>query len=224
VSIQNEPDARDLRYLKLVSGRRSDLSEEEIAQQVDGVTSPRDLYERIKEDGHPICSKCGTTYVDDAHCESVEATTEEKRRQARGSGPVKELPPASNAIPLFREKLEALMRGNEELKHRKESRQGRHYPYRTVSRKTPSDEEWDFFAERLGLESVTRDHLYFGGGVINRGTSSPAPQSPLPELIGSYLLAGGAVEPLVEALHDDPRSANWSEIRKRIEGRKLPMV
>src|SRR5215211_7516554 len=143
-----------------------------------------------------------------------------RKRRARSSGPPRELPPASNTIPLFREKLETLSRANEELKHRKESRQGRHYPYRTVSRKTPSDNEWDSIAELLGLDSVAKDNLYFGGGTINRGTSSPAPQSPLPELIGTYLLAGGVVEPLIEALHDDPDSANRSEIRKRIEGRK----
>ncbi|HVF02523.1 MAG TPA: hypothetical protein VNA27_14465 [Rubrobacteraceae bacterium] len=204
----------------MISGRVSGLSDAEIAQRVDGVASPQDLYERIKQDGHRICRKCGTTYVDDTHCEAVGETPEKRGRQGRSSGPIEELPPASNAIDLFQERLAALMRANEELKHRKESRQGRHYPYRTVSRKTPSDSEWDDHAKLLGLESVARDHLYFGGGVISRGTSSPAPHSPLPELIGVYLLAGGAVEPLVEALHDDPGSANWSEINKRIEGRK----
>jgi len=195
-------------------------SETKIARQLDNGLSPQDLYERIREDGHPICPKCGTTYVDDTHCGTVDETPEKKGRRGRNSGPVEELPPASNAIPLFREALEALMRGNEELKHRKESRQGKHYAYRTVSCKTPSDKEWDFFAELLGLESVSRDGLHFGGGVINRGTSSPAPQFPLPELISTYLLAGGAVEPLVKALHDKPGSVDYSEIRKHVEGRK----
>jgi hypothetical protein len=69
-SIQNEPDARDLRYLKLVSGRAEGRSDKEIARWVDGVASPRDLYEQIRDDGHPICPKCGTTYVDDTHCPS----------------------------------------------------------------------------------------------------------------------------------------------------------
>ena len=44
---------------------------------------------------------------------------------------------------------------------------------------------------------------------------------PLPELIGTYLLAGGEVEPLVEALHPNPSEADWSEITKYIEGRKV---
>jgi hypothetical protein len=140
--------------------------------------------------------------------------------KARASGPVEQLPPASNAIPLFREALETLVRGNEDLKHRKETRQGKHYPYRTVSPKTPSDEEWEYYADLLGLDPVARANLRLGGGAVNRGTSSRAPLSPLPELIGAYLLAGCEVEPLVEALHPSPSSADWSEIRRYIEGRK----
>jgi hypothetical protein len=143
------------------------------------------------------------------------------RRRGRKSGPVEELPPASNAIPLFREALDVLVRDNEGLRHRKETRQGRHYPYRTVSRKTVSDKEWDYFADLFGLDPVARDYLYFGGGDIKHGTSSRAPLPPLPELIGTYLLAGGEVEPLVEALHPNPSEADWSEITKYIEGRKV---
>jgi hypothetical protein len=44
----------------------------------------------------------------------------------------------------------------------------------------------------------------------------------LPELIGTYLLAGGEIEPLVEALHPKPSEANWSEIARYIEGAKVP--
>ncbi len=55
--------------------------------------------------------------------------------------------------------------------------------------------------------------------LMNR-ESSRAPLSPLPELIGAYLLAGGEVESLVEALHPSPSSADRSEIRRYIEGRK----
>ena len=42
----------------------------------------------------------------------------------------------------------------------------------------------------------------------------------MPELIGTYLLAGGDVELLVEALHPSSSEANWSEITRYIEGRK----
>jgi hypothetical protein len=53
-------DARDLRYSMLVSRRANGLSDEEIARRIDGVASPQDLYKRIREDGHPICTKYGT--------------------------------------------------------------------------------------------------------------------------------------------------------------------
>jgi len=195
---------------------RNELSDEETAQKL-RFDSVEEMRTQLKNWDIPTWLVGGEAAV------TSRSTARKKsygERRARSSGPPKELPPARNAMPLFREVLEALMRANEELEHRKESRQGRHYPYRTVSRKTPSDDEWDSFAELLGLDSVAKENLYFGGGTINRGTSSPAPRSPLPELIGTYLLAGGAVEPLVEALHEDPDSANWSEIRKRIEGRK----
>jgi hypothetical protein len=150
------------------------------------------------------------------------AQNEGNEPKARTSGRVEKLPPARNAIPLFRGALEGLLRDNEELRYREETRQGRHYPYRLVSRKTPSDEEWANFAELFGLDSVARERLYFGGGEIKYGTNHRAPLSPLPELIGTYLLAGGEIEPLVEALHPKPSEANWSEIGRYIEGAKVP--
>ena len=74
MSIQESLDARDERYLALVVGRKKGVSDATIAQRVVGVASPRDLYERIKEDGHPICSKCGKTYVDETHCKTPSET------------------------------------------------------------------------------------------------------------------------------------------------------
>jgi hypothetical protein len=54
------------------------------------------------------------------------------KRQAHNSASIKELPPASNGIPLFREKLEALAQGNEDLRHRKERSQGGRFVQSTV--------------------------------------------------------------------------------------------
>jgi hypothetical protein len=77
---------------------------------------------------------------------------ESSNRQTRKSGPVEELPPARDAMHLFREALYVLMQGNENLRYRKESRQGKHYAYRIVSRRTVPDDEWDVITERLGLD------------------------------------------------------------------------
>jgi hypothetical protein len=221
MSIPKPPDVRDLRYLKLVSGRQQGLTEEAIAELAEE-QSPESLYERIREDGHPICPKCGTTYVDETHCgiePKVETQEGDGERKARKSGRVEELPLAKNAIPLFREALKKLARKNEELRYRRESRQGNHYPYRIVSRGSASDGERQAVVESLGLGDVGRSYMNFGAA-IKRGTSSRAPASPLPELIGTYLLSGGEVKRLVEALHPNPSEADWSEITRYIEGRK----
>jgi hypothetical protein len=100
-------------------------SDAEIAQKVDGVTSPRDLYERIKEDGHPICSKCGAMYVDDAHCgplsdPSENVGTPEMPRQPQPSKEAgRELPALSNATALFRDTVNTLADYIERLQYHK---------------------------------------------------------------------------------------------------------
>jgi hypothetical protein len=143
-----------------------------------------------------------------------------RERRARSSGPVVALPPADSAAPLFREKLEALTLAVEELKHRKEKLQGERFVQSSVSGNLVSDEQRQTIRELLDLDEGAEDYMQFGGASFKLGGGTPAPQDPLPALIGAYLLAGGAVQPLVEALHPDPASADWTGIEKRIEGRK----
>jgi hypothetical protein len=150
-----------------------------------------------------------------------------RERKARSSGPVTELPPANAAAPLFREKLRALIRATEDLEHRKEKLQGKRFiqsaVYRDpvyVSRDSVSDDQWRYIRDLFGLDSEAKGYMHFGGASFSLGGGTPAPEAPLPELIGAYLLAGGDLEPLVEALHPDPASAEWDQMKKRIEGRK----
>ena len=151
---------------------------------------------------------------------------EPTKREARSSGPAKKLPSASRAAPLFREKLEMLMRATEELGHRQEKRQAGRFFQNSVRaapvfpRDVMSDEQWEYARETLGLDPEAKDYMYFGGATWSLGGGSAAPGAPLPALIGTYLLAGGDLEPLVEALHDDPASADWQKMRKYTEGRK----
>ncbi len=150
-----------------------------------------------------------------------------RERKARSSGPAKELPPARDAAPLFREKLEVLIRATEELEHRKEKLQGKRFIQSSVyrdplyfSRDLLSDEQWQYIRELLDLDPEAKDYMHFGGATFSLGGGTLVPEAPLPALIGAYLLAGGEVETLVETLHPDPTSAEWPKITKRIEGRK----
>jgi hypothetical protein len=113
---------------------------------------------------------------------------------ARGTGPIKELPPASNAMPLFREKLEALAQANEDLRYRKEKWQGGRFHQSSLN---------------------TRSKIWgLGGG-------TPAPQAPLPALIATYVLLDGEIDPLLDALYPGTPPADVVEkIRKRIEDKK----
>jgi hypothetical protein len=49
-----------------------------------------------------------------------------------------ELPPASNAAPLFREKLEALVQAADELKYRKEKLQGGRFVPSSMYKEAPT--------------------------------------------------------------------------------------
>jgi hypothetical protein len=149
-----------------------------------------------------------------------------RERKTRSLGPTKELPSADNAAPLFRERLEALIRETEWLKYRKEKLQGRHFIVSSV-REAPvhfSDEALSEYRRELGLDEVAESFMHFGGATFNLEGGTLAPPPPLPELIAAYLLAGGQLEPLVKALHPDPESAEWDKIRKHLEGRKSDKV
>jgi hypothetical protein len=146
-------------------------------------------------------------------------------RRARSSGPPIELPPASNAASLFREKLELLERATDDLKHRVERLQGERYVQSAVhnnpgslSREFVSEGQRQHLREVFGFEP--ENPMHFGGATFSLGGGTSAPQAPLPALISAYLLAGGDVEPLVEALHHDPESVDRQKLHKRIEGRK----
>jgi hypothetical protein len=98
-SKQSSPDRRDLLYLKLITSRLERRPDEEVARQFD-LGSPQELYEKIANDGHPICPVCGTTYVEKGHCPPP--TT---RRPKRGDGEVKVLKGEVDMLPFRREYL-----------------------------------------------------------------------------------------------------------------------
>lgn len=151
-----------------------------------------------------------------------------RKRLGRGSGPVKELPPARNSVPLFREKLEALTRGNEDLRHRKEKLQGGLFHQSAVytdpiyfPREELPEDQWKLLCETYNLDPNEAGFLDTNAKTWILGEGTPAPQAPLPALIAAYVLMEGDVGSLLGALHPGVPSAEVIEqIRKHIEGKK----
>jgi hypothetical protein len=214
-------DAREDAYQQvgMVCAYRSlGLSEDEVAKKAK-FRSVDDMYFRLK--------RWGLSGLLPLEEEAKKMPKTIRQRKARGSGPITELPSADNAAPLFREKLEELLRATEELKNRKEKLQGGLFfqssMYREpimLRREDWSDDEWRELSERYNLDTEDDRFLVTDGVTWGLGDGTSAPQDPLPALISSYLLAGGEPQLLVEALHPDPASAEWTKLKKRIEGRK----
>jgi len=130
--------------------------------------------------------------------------------RARTLGPRKDLPPASNATELFKERLEALLEDVELLKHVNEGLHGKYFARTDVEiaavvRSLDPDDE-DFWAT---------DVVRLPGKVVQTPTEIEA------TLIGVYALAGGQMDLLLEALHLDSLSASdetREEIRQYVEG------
>src|SRR5438270_3426826 len=99
---KDESVERFLTYYLLY--RRIDYSPEDIAVQLE-FPSPQALYQRLHNDGFPVCPSCGKTRANSAHCQS---SKDKSNRKTRTSGEAIELPPAKAAKPLFREALEML--------------------------------------------------------------------------------------------------------------------
>jgi hypothetical protein len=108
-----------------------DRTDEEIARELEDIDSPQHLYERIREDGHPICPKCGVTYVDETHCaiQTKHSAGRSGNGNPRGQelGELEPLPPAEEAIFLLRQPIDTLMRSLEKLRGRKDWLQNRRF-------------------------------------------------------------------------------------------------
>lgn len=150
------------------------------------------------------------------------------KRLGRASGPVKELPPASNAAPLFREKLEALTQGNEDLRHRKEKLQGGRFQQSALytdpfylKRDLMSAEEWRSICEQFDMDPEADNFLDKRAKTWSLGDGTPTPQAPLPALIAVYVLMEGDLEPLLDALYPGtPPPEVRDQIRTFVEGKK----
>ena len=235
--MQQKPDKRDLRYLQFVTDRMNGRSDEEIADQlVRG--APADLYRRLADDGYPVCPACGAAPVKGRHCASPN-----RRNPGAGTGVRRELPPATRAVRLFQERLEALqalLRGTEDLEHRQEVYQDGRFPGADVYEGTLvfsryrrdkdgrrlenyPKEEWQELCEQYDQDPQEEDFWVMDSVLQAPTEAAPVPPEPLTTLIGVYALAGGEIEALLEALYPaEPSRDVREEVRKCVEGKKKP--
>ena len=103
MSVPQNIDDRDFRYLSLIAARRIKVEDVKTAKEL-GFASPVELYRQINHDGHPICPECGQTYVPSNHCVSFKG----RDRAAKSFGESVKLPPAENAAGLFQHALDHL--------------------------------------------------------------------------------------------------------------------
>ncbi len=218
-SRRQEPDPRDVRYLQFVTDRLHGLSDTEIAKKWG--LSPRALYQSLSIDGYPVCPVCGTAPVASEHCKQL---SDKRERLARGAGTVEDLPPAEAATPLFRERLAALLRATEDLEHRRESLQGGRFTSWYVyddpvyfPRESFFEEKWRELCEQHGHDPNEKGFLAHGLSTQMPAGGPSAPAEPLPTLVAMYLLAGGKLDPLLQALHPDLGSADRHKINKLLD-------
>jgi hypothetical protein len=226
---QKNPDPRDLRYLKFVTGRLQGRPDEKIAAELE-LGSSVALYRRLKEDGYPVCPECGEAPVTGEHC-----APPRKRAPARGEGGTIALPPAAGAVKPFERALERLRADVTHLPRHREYLQDERFAVREewvsgfeVPRgKTPvmrryhkegtDPESWRGFCEERGADPE-QDFFYEPeDAAIGPAGASPVPPEPLARLIGAYTLSGEPIETPLEALHPAPEEIDKERLAQAIE-------
>jgi hypothetical protein len=161
---------------------------------------------------------------------STDSVREKSTPRARSLGPARELPPADNATELFKERLEALLKSAELLKHMDEGLRGRHFIRQDVgtaavwfSRAAMSKEGWEAVCEQYGLDPEDEHGDYWDPNALTllSGGVALSPQETEAILIAVYALADGDMEALLNRLPPDSTSIGtevWEEIRQYVAG------
>ncbi len=235
MSIQNQPDPRDERYLKLVLGRMYGKSDDAIIVQLadPDIDSPKALYRRLGNDGYPICPECGAAPVTGTHCASP--VQKRRRRATQGKGEAQELPPPAAATHLLHEALRSLQRDVDSLSHRRDSlKNGRFVAEHVLSgkrgeawqthfRNDLSEEAWRELCEEYGADS-SRDCFDVPVDSVQPAGVSQAPPEPLTRLIAVYVLSGYPVDLLLRKLHPNPEAVSAEaayQLERHVEDGKV---
>jgi hypothetical protein len=228
-SIPETTDKKVTRYFLFYSFRAKGKPEEYIVSKL-GAESAAQLYQQLRRDGFPVCGTCGDYSVDGEHCAGVEG---KRRRRARTTGEVIELPPAAEAAGLFRSAIEGALSEIDGLSHLNEILQGERFigvasePWQKTyyfnrKLKDISEDEWEQFCRELGEDHAQEEfEVRTTTGFTPHGASQ-TPTEPLTTLIAVYALIGRYLEPdeiqaLVESLHPDPQSIDEKRLQQALK-------
>ncbi len=223
MSLQS-PDPRDVRYLKLVFGRAQGATDAAVVTDLSDpdINSPQVLYRRLHNDNYPVCPICGEAPVRPGHCQERPV-----QRRPRSAGEARDLPPASTAMPLFRERIEALVEAVEGLPHLVERSQGGRFVGASVYhdpilffREQFSEDQWRKVCEAQGEDPASDRVLATGLSTRNPVGASQAPPRPLTILIAAYALADGNMDELLRVLHPNPSEADADKLSRLLYAKK----
>ena len=222
-------EAEDRNAFETLAGlcllRRRDIPQETIAKKL-GFPNVGALHQRLRDWDLPDW----IVGQDPAANATEKKTRTKSRSRSQTLGPSRELPPAGNATPLFKERLEALLESAELLEHVDEDLRGKYF-VRTCVEKAPvfyprerySKVEWDKLCEQFELDPD--DKGFWDTSVLIRlpGGVALSPSEIEATLISVYALADGRMDLLLDALHHDKPplgTETWEEIRQCIKGSK----
>jgi hypothetical protein len=146
-------------------------------------------------------------------------------KQARGSGEITDLPPAANAMSIFRGAIEKLSVFVERLPTRKEQRQGNRFvvSYAKPLWEPPEPGEEDGYLEAPPDAEPDEDgDVSFMGDQIYRrvaGGASRIPDDGLTAAIAAAILTGATTDELIDVLQDAPAQGDRKKARELVEGK-----
>jgi hypothetical protein len=146
-------------------------------------------------------------------------------KKARGSGEITDLPPAANAMSIFRGAIEKLSVFVERLPSRKEQRQGNRF---VVSYAKPfweppePGEEYGYLEAPPDAEPDEDGNVSFTGGQAYRrvaGGASRFTDDGLTAAIAAAILTGATTDELIDVLQDAPAQGDRKKARELVEGK-----
>ena len=153
------------------------------------------------------------------------AKEEGKKRKARSTGDVRELPAAGRAIRLFREDVEWLTYYLNQLPGLKEQLQAERFVssywvgdnWEYYRKSDFSEEGWKELCEELG-EDPNEEVVRLPVELLNFQGATATPWKGLIPLIALHAIMYETVDSLIEVLHPDPSSVNRAELYDEKKG------